>query len=245
MSQIEITFEISEIIAARIAAFPRGAFAVPECDALPLYADLGGIVGIKPDGTLVEWSHHGRGRDARPVRDRVRALMALAAAVGPYPELQQLLPARGPGSVECECRRIPEYVSGLVDCGRCGRMGWLSEGNDSRPLVRTIRPRRSFTVIGLVLVALAIYSFYGAFTILTGPPRGYFFNGLALIALGVLSLVLAFRGFGSRPPRRRRIAQGPTFAADDPEVVTLPPTSLTHASERIRRAREQRERAQE
>lgn len=245
MSQVEITFEISEIIAARIATFPRGVFAVPECGALPLFADLGGIVGIRPDGTLVEWSHHGRGRDARPVRDRVRVLIALAAAAGPYPELQHLLPARGPGSVHCECRRIPESVSGLVDCGRCGRMGWLSKGEDSRPHVRTVRPRRSFSVIGLVLVALAIASFYGAFVILAGPPRGYFLNGLTLIALGMLSLVLAFRGFGSRPPRRRRIAQGPTFAADDPEVATLPPTSLTHASERVRMAREQRERAQE
>jgi hypothetical protein len=124
-------------------------------------------------------------------------------------------------------------------------MGWLSEGDDSRPLVRTVRPRRAFSVIGLVLVALAIASFFGAFVILTGPPRGYFFNGLTLIALGMLSLVLAFRGFGSRRPGRRRIAQGPTFAADDPEVATLPPTSLTHASERIRRARERQERAQD
>jgi hypothetical protein len=145
----------------------------------------------------------------------------------------------------CECRRIPAFVSGLVDCGHCGRMGWLSDG-DARPIVRTKRPRRALSAIGMVLVALAIASFYGAYVILTGPPRGYFFNGVILIALGTLSLVLAFRGFGSRPrSQRRRPAQGPTFNAHDPEVAALPPTSMTRFSEQIRRARESRKETQD
>lgn len=245
MSQLEITFEISEFIADRIAAFPRNRFALPECGALPLYADLDGVVGIRPDGAIVEWSLDGRGRDVRPVEDRIRILIALAAAARPYPELQKLLPVHGPGSMPCECRRIPAFVSGLVDCDRCGRMGWLSEG-DGRPIVRTRRPRRKLSAIGLVLVALAIASFYGAYAILAGPPRGYFFNGVILTALGTLSLVLAFRGFGSRPrSQRRRPAQGPNFDADDPEVAALPPTSMTRFSERIRLARESRKEAQD
>jgi hypothetical protein len=244
MSQVEITFEISEIIAARIAEFPRNAFAVPECGALPLYADLGGVVGIRPDGTLVAWSHDGGGRDARPVEDRIWVLIALVAAARRYPEFQKLLPGRGPGVIDCDCRRIPASVSGLIYCGRCGGMGWLA-ARDSRPVVRPDRPRQGSPLIGAVLVVLAFLSFLGALVILSGPSPAWVGNGLALIGLGILSLVLAARGVGRRRPGGRKVAQSPTFNADDPEVAALPPTSMTQISERIRLAREAQRRAED
>jgi hypothetical protein len=68
---------------------------------------------------------------------------------------------------------------------------------------------------------------------------------LALIGLGILSLVLAARGVGRRGPGERKVAQSPTFNADDPEVAALPPTSMTHVSERIRQARERQRREQD
>src|SRR5262249_60325042 len=114
--------------AARTAPSPRDALVGPECGALPLYADMGGVIGIRPDGTLVEWSHDGGGRDARPVEDRIGVLIALVAAARRYPEFQKLLPVRGPGAIDCDCRRIPQCVSGLISCGQCGGMGWLAGG---------------------------------------------------------------------------------------------------------------------
>jgi len=244
MSQVEITFEMSEIIADRIAAFPRDAFVVPEFGALPLFADMGGVIGIRPDGTLVEWSHDGGGRDARPVEDRTGVLIALVAAARRYPEFQKLLPVRGPGAIDCDCRRIPQCVSGLISCGRCGGMGWLAAG-DSRLHVRPDQQHRGSPLIGLVLVALAFLSFLGALVVLSGASRAWVGNGLALIGLGILSLVLAARGVGQRRPGGRKVAQSPTFNADDPEVAALPPTSMTKVSERIRQARERQRREQD
>jgi hypothetical protein len=96
-----------------------------------------------------------------------------------------------------------------------------------------------------VFVILAFVSFFGAFVVLTTASRAFIWNGLTLIGVGILSLVLASHGVVRRRPWRRRIARGPTFTSDDPEVAALPPTSMTRISERIRLAREQRERAEE
>jgi hypothetical protein len=244
MSQVEITFEVSRIILDRIAALPRQAFAVPEAGALPLYVDIWGAIGIRPDGTLVEWSRDGAGRDVRPLEDRLWVMIALAAAARQYPELQELLPNRGCGAVDCECRRIPRSISGLICCDRCGRTGWLSAG-DARSFVRLPRQRRAVSFIGLVSVALAFMNFYGAFVILSGPSQGFIGNGVALIVVGILSLVFAFRRPARRRAGRRRAARGPIFTTDDPEVAALPPTSMTKISERIRQAREQQVRVED
>lgn len=243
MPQVDITFEMSDIIAARIADFPRGGFAVPEGGALPLLADSGGVIGIRPDGTLVEWDRDGGGRDVRPVEDPLWVLIALAVAARRDPAFRNLLPTRPPAAIDCDCRTIPACISGLVFCGRCGGMGWLSAG-DLRPRRRPAPPRAEYSPIGLVSVILALLSFLGALVVLTGGSRGLALNGLGLIVLGLMSLVFAARGAGRRRPGGRRTARGPSFTADDPEVAALPPTSMTQISERLRRARELRERAE-
>ena len=143
MSQVEITFELSEFIAARIADDSRKDSGFAAVGALPLYIDIGGMIGIRPDGTLVEWSHDGEDRDVRPVEDRVWVLIALIAAARRYPEFQDVLPVRGTGAIDCDCRRIPSCVSGLISCARCGGMGRLSPGDLTARLPgRTGRPAR-------------------------------------------------------------------------------------------------------
>jgi hypothetical protein len=74
---------------------------------------------------------------------------------------------------------------------------------------------------------------------------GMFWQGLAMIAIGFLTLALWHWGIGSRKPPGTRKAAGPTFDADDPEVAALPPTSMTHLREQVSRARERQRRAQE
>jgi hypothetical protein len=244
MKRLPITSKMAKMITARIASLPRDAPEVDGAWALPLYSDIGGVIGIRPDGTLVEWTRDGGGRDVRPVDDRIWVLIALVAGARRYPELQPLLPVRRPGAVDCVCRTIPKCVSGLIYCGQCGGMGWLATG-ESGPSGRLDRPRRASPLVRFVFGTLAMIAFYGAFAILGGAARGFFLNGLGLIVLGILSLVVAIRGIGPRRPGRSRIARGPTFAADDPEVAALPPTSMTHISEQIRQARERQKREQD
>jgi hypothetical protein len=270
MSRVAITAEMAELIAAAIADFPVDQADDFESGALPLYADIRGVIGIRPDGTLLEWSHDGGGRDIRPVEDRHWVLIAVVAGARRYPKLRGLLSARGPDAVECQCRKIPSCISGLIWCGKCGGLGWVAEG-DACDVGRMAWPRRESTVeaalgdaiikaiafvsyhliprryslIVLVLVVLALASFYGAFVILTGPWGGFTWNRLGLIVLGLLALKVATRGIGRRRPDRPAILRGPNFDADDPEVTALPPTSITHLSEQIKQARERQRQAQD
>jgi hypothetical protein len=269
-STITITSDLAEAIAARLADSSREAADAPGSGALPLYADPGGVIGIRPDGTLLEWTHDSGEGEARPVEDRTRMLIALVAGARRYPDLRGLLPTRSPGAVDCRCREIPECVSGLFWCGQCGGIGWIAEGEPctvgriewprrapTRAEVRThwivralgfaarhLLPRR-YSPIELVLVAVALVSFYGAFAILVDRVWGFFWNGLGLIGLGILSLRIASRGIGRRRPGRPKTARGPDFNVEDPEVAALPPTTLTGLSEQIRRARERRGRARD
>jgi hypothetical protein len=96
-----------------------------------------------------------------------------------------------------------------------------------------------------VFVKLAFAGFLGGLILITSPSLRMFWQGLTLIAVGVLSLVLANRGIGRRQPGSRRAAGSPTFTADDPEVAALPPTTTTHLSEQIKRSRERQKRAQD
>ena len=72
-----------------------------------------------------------------------------------------------------------------------------------------------------------------------------FWQGLVAMAVGALSLFLAFRPLVRREPGSRRAVRGPDFTADDPEVAALPPTTTTRLSQRVRRARERQRREQE
>ena len=71
-----------------------------------------------------------------------------------------------------------------------------------------------------------------------------FWPGLVAMAVGFLSLFLAFRGIGRREPGSREAVRGPEFKLDDPEVAALPPTTTTRLSEQVKLARERQRREQ-
>lgn len=243
MSRLGITFEMAMWIADRIRRLSPHDPAVAAAGALPLYADIGGIIAIRPDGTFVEWSHDSDGRGAHPVEDPTWVLLALVAGARRYPEFRPLLPSRGPGAVACDCWEIPGCVSGVFSCGRCGGLGWLADG-DLRHLPASIeRIRRPFPRFGLVFVALALVSFWGAVGSFAGFWKAPVWYGPFLIVLGTFCLVVAPRGIGRRQPGHRQVVQGPDFTVEDPEIADLPPTSTTHLGEQVRRARERRQRA--
>jgi hypothetical protein len=72
-----------------------------------------------------------------------------------------------------------------------------------------------------------------------------FWQGIAAMAVGFLSLYFVFRPIGRREPGSRRAVQGPDFNAEDPEVAALPPTTTTRLSEQVKQARERQRRVQD
>jgi hypothetical protein len=72
-----------------------------------------------------------------------------------------------------------------------------------------------------------------------------FWQGVVAMAVGALSLYFVFRPIGRPGPGTRRAVRGPDFAAEDPEVAALPPTTTTRLSEQVKQARERQRREQE
>jgi hypothetical protein len=102
-------------------------------DALPVYSDLGGALLLRPDGEVlsVGWDDD----DARPPKSPWH-LIALAGAAEGFPELRGVLPSRPADAVSCpQCRGAGlerwevESGKGVTFCGKCGGLGWLSEGS--------------------------------------------------------------------------------------------------------------------
>jgi hypothetical protein len=95
------------------------------------------------------------------------------------------------------------------------------------------------------MLRIAIPAIFGGCLMVLSPGLGMFWEGLAVIAVGFLTLALWYWGIGSRRPRGARKPAGPTFAPDDPEVAALPPTSFTQIRKQVSQARERQRRAQE
>jgi hypothetical protein len=94
-----------------------------------------------------------------------------------------------------------------------------------------------------LFLKLAFAGFLGGLILIGNPSMGMFWQGLALIGVGGLSLFFAFWGIGRREPGGRKAELGPTFTDDDPEVTALPPTTTTRLREQVKQARERQRRA--
>jgi hypothetical protein len=95
-----------------------------------------------------------------------------------------------------------------------------------------------------LFLKLAFAAFLGGLILIGNPSMRMFWEGLALIGIGGLSLFFAFRGIGRREPGSHKAEPGPTFTDDDPEVAALPPTTTTRLREQVKQDRERRKRMQ-
>lgn len=91
---------------------------------LPVYLDLTSVLGLRPDGSVIEWACEGDGAVTVVDEPRWRRL-ALCQAARRYPALAPLVPDRPPDAITCEAcegagalRGHPELV-----CA-CGGAGW-------------------------------------------------------------------------------------------------------------------------
>ena len=133
MARVFVPPELSEWIAARIAAFPSEAPEpirweapfVAETAALPLYLGWLETVGIRADGEFVRWSTEGEYPGVQTVEDRYQWLSSLVDGCRRYPELRPLLPIRPAQALDCRCLGNPLFAEGQVSCPECCGLGWV------------------------------------------------------------------------------------------------------------------------
>lgn len=116
---------------------PELARAVRISGALPVYADLGGTLFVRPDGEILVLEHDSP--DAPQVEaDPGWRITTVVVAAERFPELVGLLPTRPDGAPDCqECLgrgsfRVP-YIDRDWLCGKCYGLGWLGATIPRRP----------------------------------------------------------------------------------------------------------------
>jgi hypothetical protein len=90
--------------------------------ALPVYADMGGMLCISPDGVVVHYDPDTQ--EFAPEEDERWWLVARLHAGRTFEELEGVLPIRGSEDTTCEQCFGTGTVAGL-NCGRCMGLGWL------------------------------------------------------------------------------------------------------------------------
>ena len=121
-----------EYIAERAETHPEIATFVDTLDALPLYADWGGGVAMRPDGELIGflWDEP---QSIKVETDPHLRFLALVTGSEHYPELASLSPERTSNDRDCPLCNGSGDVAGLKEHGidtrfvrcYCGGAGWL------------------------------------------------------------------------------------------------------------------------
>jgi hypothetical protein len=108
---------------------PELAEAVRKSGALPIYADMGGTLFLRPDGEILALDHDSP--DTPQIEDDPSwKITAVVVGAEKYPELGPLLPARPSGAANCpECEGRGSFRFRNIDrdllCGKCHGLGWL------------------------------------------------------------------------------------------------------------------------
>jgi hypothetical protein len=94
-----------------------------QTNALPAYADIGGIILLYPSGDLVLYDDCGM--KPEPVNDRTWENIALISVADQYPQLADLRPVRPNDSPDCTaCAGRGRVTRHELLCGVCGGTGW-------------------------------------------------------------------------------------------------------------------------
>jgi hypothetical protein len=96
--------------------------------ALLLYGDMGGVIGICPDGELLLLEHDVPAMAAKPLDDPFWVRVALATGSKHYPQLRHLIPKRPVDALTCEACQGTGSMLGFpnaICC--CGGVGWIDE----------------------------------------------------------------------------------------------------------------------
>ena len=122
---------VSRLIAERTADLPDFIRVDAErLSALPIGLSMWAAYFLRANGEVVVVGDDFDHPEVDTVHtERGQVVLALVWGSRRYPELTQLLPIRGPGAVDRQCRVIPCFAEGKVLCLECGGLGWLPAAN--------------------------------------------------------------------------------------------------------------------
>lgn len=122
--------ELAEVVTRLAAQIAAGGVewqraAVRLTGGLPVYGDMGGVMVLMRDGTIVSFAHD---RDEVEVEtDELWRKVAFVHAARRFPELAALRPVRPADAADCaQCAGTGAFpgIDG-VDCGPCAGSGWI------------------------------------------------------------------------------------------------------------------------
>jgi hypothetical protein len=93
-------------------------------DALPVEADLGGVLLVTPELQVVEYALFSG--TISPVIDAQERLYAFKCAAEQFPELADLMPARPAGALDCPACEGVGLLAQRFRCGQCHSLGWVT-----------------------------------------------------------------------------------------------------------------------
>jgi hypothetical protein len=82
-----------------------------------VYADLGGVLVVAPDGAVVRFDPEAD--KVSTVQDECWRTLALLRAARTFPELASLRPVRAASAMTCRSCDGQGAVVGSIDCGEC------------------------------------------------------------------------------------------------------------------------------
>jgi hypothetical protein len=99
-----------------------------QLNALPIYPDFSGCIGLRPDGSMV-YLDDNTGKTTEDIEPKFR-IAALVYGSEKYPELNVFLPERPETAVDCQdCKGTGRFilegqVYRMIFCGKCSGLGW-------------------------------------------------------------------------------------------------------------------------
>ena len=94
--------------------------------ALPVYADVGGVLFLKPDGNVLFRDSSKMEAGLNPEKSLQWQTIARLAAAERFPELKDLVPARPASTPDCpDCGGRGRVLNDALRCDECFGLGWV------------------------------------------------------------------------------------------------------------------------
>jgi len=94
--------------------------------ALPVYADVGGVLFLKTDGDVLFRDSSKMEAGLNPEKSLQWQTIARLAAAERFPELKELVPTRPPSTPDCpDCGGRGRVLNDALRCDECFGLGWV------------------------------------------------------------------------------------------------------------------------